>query len=262
VSGKRAALAGALLALAAGGGIAIGALAFAHHETRREVEKSTKTIVVTTGGAAVPSRRAPLPTMLSGAFRPHEVPLQETVPADAHVLDARYIAPSRGFRPEIVVTWRRDWRNDPFPEFGLMVWERAPGNVADWHRAYAWAVETSKNTEVQRIAVSLGDFTRDGHDDILLTEDLDGSAGNADYRAIALLPSSGTELWSRRLSADQGSVELAGGAIKVSAGFDPDGDTIHCCYRKVRIRWLRWTGEQIAVVRELERKNKRRWPPG
>ena len=251
------------LALAIAVGVAVGVLLFDRGKTRHVVEHRTDTVVVTVGRPAVPERRVPLPSMISGAFQPHDVALQEAVPADARVLDARYIRPSKGFRPEIVVTWMRDWTTSPFPEYGLIVWERVRGIVANWRRSYAWEAQTSKSTDVEGVKVSLGDFTGDGHADILLKEDLDGSAGNAYYRAIGLFPSMGTELWSRPLSDDQGRVELADGAIKVTEGFAlAKNSTIHCCYRKVRIRWLRWAGERMTVVRTLERKNLRRWPPG
>jgi FG-GAP repeat len=253
----------AVLAATAAVGVVVGAVVFKEHETHHVVESRTETIVVTVGDNAKPDQRAPLPSSLSGAFDPHALPLQDAVPADANVLAAYYLEAANGLRPEVAVTWRRDFTaRHPFPDFGLVVWERVRGLVAVWRRSYAWSIETTKLTEINGIRVSVGDFTGDGHPDLLLAEDTDGSAGGASYVAIALFPAHSRALWHRDLAMDEGTIALAQGAIKVTEGFDRYDRGIHCCFRKVRVRWLRWNGERMAVVRALERRNRQGWPPG
>jgi hypothetical protein len=48
----------------------------------------------------------------------------------------------------------------------------------------------------------------------------------------------------------------------VREGVDFRGRGVHCCYRKVRLMWLRWTGSRLVTIRQTVRKNRRGWPPG
>ena len=56
-------------------------------------------------------------------------------------------------------------------------------------------------------------------------------------------------------------MDFAGGAVVVHRGVAFRG-TIHCCFRKVRVTWLRWTGRRLVAVRRVLRENRRGWPPG
>jgi hypothetical protein len=51
-------------------------------------------------------------------------------------------------------------------------------------------------------------------------------------------------------------------ALVIREGVDFRGPGIHCCFRKVRIAWLRWQGDRLVTVRKVLRKNRRGWPPG
>src|SRR5919201_1376158 len=64
------------------------------------------------------------------------------------------------------------------------------------------------------------------------------------------------------LALDQGTMSFAGGALVVREGVDFRGRGVHCCYRRVRLTWLRWTGSRLVTIRQMVRKNRRGWPPG
>ena len=260
---RRLQLALALLVVPFGAGVAVAVLTRSENRTRT-VELTTTKVEVINGSRRAGRVPVPIPTLVEGSTDPHGLALSNAVPIDANLDSADYVER----RPrQLIVSWdrahfTRNGQSAIWQRRGIAIWQLDRGNAASWHRVYTY--ETLVNNQVNLVGfrVSLGDISGDRRPEILVFFDTDGSAGVGTYHLFA---SSGYRLRQtlvKDLALDQGTMSFAGGALVVREGVDFRGRGIHCCYRRVRLTWLRWTGSRLVTIRQMVRKNRRGWPPG
>jgi hypothetical protein len=166
------------------------------------------------------------------------------------VYSSRVVPAAAGIPPEIVVTW-----DDDRGLHGLAVWQRRPGLVGDWSRIF-----TRRREDVapfQRFETTVGDVTGDGHQDLLVFEDEDGSGGWGTYRLLAVVSGAMRQLYVRRASSDWTAIRLGHHALLVRDGIGKDprsAGNIHCCPRFIRTRVKRWNGRALVDVRVTTRR--------
>ena len=232
-----------LLAVAAAIAAGVGAgflLGRATHETARV---STRTV-------QAPPQRGSVPRTFGGAFAPQTVPLQALIPERGRVWSARVVPAAAGIPPEIVVTW-----DEEVGLRGLAVWQRHRGFVGRWRRIYLR--RRGDESPFQRFETTTGDVTGDGHQDVLVFEDEDGSGGWGTYRLLAVVSGTMRQLYVRRASSDWTTIRLRHGAHAVSDGIGKDprsAGSIHCCPRFIRTRVKRWNGRALVDVRVTTRR--------
>jgi hypothetical protein len=239
---KRWALAAAAAASAAGVGVGILV-----GRATRTTSVSTRTVRAVTSRPQV-QPAGTVPRTFSGAYGPHDVPLQALVPTRGRVRSAWFVPPAAGIPPEIVLTW-----DDDLGLHGLSVWQRARAPFADWRRIYLLRRDESL---VEKLTATFGDATGDGHDDVLVFQDQDGSGGWGTYRLLAVVAGRMRQLYVRVASSDWTAIHLARGALVVRDGIGKDprsaGD-IHCCPRFIRTRVKRWNGRALVDVKVTTR---------
>jgi hypothetical protein len=249
------------LALAFGGGVAAGFLSRASERTKT---MTTSMVEVVNGSRSAGRRPAPIPTLVEGATDPHRLALSNAVPIDANVDTADSV-----MRPprQLIVTWdrarlTRDGSAAIWQRRGVAIWQLDRGNTATWHRVYTHETAVNNVTGIEGYDVTLGDASGDARPEVLIFFDTDGSAGGGSYHLFASVGYRPRQVFTKELSQDQGTISFAHHALDVRQGVDYRGPGIHCCYRKVRETWLRWSGRRMVVVRRVVRKNRRGWPPG
>jgi hypothetical protein len=256
----RVLLALAVLAAGFGGGLALGLASRPSAKTRTI---RTTTVELISQGKSAGRAPAPIPTALESGPDPHRIPLASAIPPDANLVSAAYVTRA----PEqLVVTWDRQhlthgglaiWQRK-----GVAVWQLNPRSHGRWRRVYTYETLVNNVVGVEGYGVELGDISGDGRPEVLIVFDTDGSAGGAVYHLLANDGYRLREPLVESLSEDEGTMDFAGGALVVRRGVDFRGPGIHCCFRKVRVTWLRWTGRRLVVVRRELRRNRRGWPPG
>ena len=256
----RVLLAAAVLAAGFGGGLAVG-LSSRPAATTRTIR--TTTVELISLGKPAGRKPARIPTLLEGSNDPRLLPLAEAIPPDANLVNAGYV--TRAPR-QLVVTWDRERLDHDgaaiWQRRGVAVWQLIRRERGLWRRVYTYETPSNNEVGVEGYGVELGDISGDGRPEVLIVFDTDGSAGGAVYH---LLAGDGYRLRQplvKSLSQDQGTITFAGGALVVRQGVDFRGPGIHCCFRKVRVTRLRWTGRRLVVTRRVLRKNRRGWPPG
>ena len=220
--------------------------------THRTSVVSTRTVHENASRAR--TRSGAVPRTFSGAYDPHEVSLQALIPERGRVDSARFVPAAAGIPPEIVVTWDEDFGSRrPYALRGLSVWQRDRGFVADWHRIY---VLRRDGPLLEGLTATVGDATADGHDDVLVFQDLDGSGGWGVYRLLAVVAGKMRQLYVRYASSDWTTIRLERRALVVRDGLGKDprsaGD-IHCCPRFIRTRIKRWNGRALVDVKVTTR---------
>jgi hypothetical protein len=240
------------------------AVAFESHSETHTVRTTTTRFEVINGSKSAGREPSPIPTLVEGAIDPRRVALSSAVPADANLDSADYVT-----RPpkQLVVTWDREHltRNGQaaiWERRGIAIWQLDRGNTATWRRVYTYETLVNNVVGVEGFGVFLGDMSGDARPEVLVFFDKDGSAGGGIYHLFA---STGYRLRQplvRRLSEDEGTMSFGRDALVIREGVDFRGPGIHCCFRKVRIAWLRWQGDRLVTVRKVLRKNRRGWPPG
>jgi hypothetical protein len=209
---------------------------------------------VTAPRATGPSR---IPDAFLANYDPHQVPLQHLIPADGAVLSSWHLSGKTPLSEQIIVTWDRSLDQpgyaDGYRPIWLAVWQRfSSADYAGWrrvflHRARAYDLEAE-----------LDDVTGDRRTDLLLREDIDGSAGCGIFRVIATELRHARQIYVRKHCLDQGWVHLRNGLLVEIDGVYFVGPGIHCCYRWSLTREKRWRGGKWITVR----RTLRRLPPG
>jgi hypothetical protein len=233
------------LAAGLGAGILLG------RATHRSTHTSTRTVV-----REARAQRGTIPRTFSGAYDPNDVPLQALIPERGRVHSGLVVPAAAGIPPEIVVTWDEDLGLD-----GIAVWQRRPGFVADWDRVYQR--RQGEKSPFQRFETSTGDVTADGHQDLLVFEDQDGSGGWGTYRLLAVVSGAIRQLYVRHASSDWTAIRLTPRSLVVQDGIGKDprsGSDIHCCPRFIRTRIKRWNGHALVDVKVTTHPARRRIP--
>ena len=252
----------ALLALGFGAGIGI-AIATRPETRTRTLQETTTKVEVVNGSRSARRRPAPIPTLVEGS-NPHAVALSSAVPIDANLDSANYVDSTPR---QLIVTWDRArlTRNGQaaiWQRRGIAIWQLDRGKAATWHRVYTYETPVNNRVRVEGFDVKLGDISGDGRPEVLIFFDTDGSAGGGTYHLFANTGFRIRQPLVEDLALDQGTISFARTSLVVREGLAFHGPGIHCCYRKVRVTWLRWNGRRLVTVRQSIRKNRRGWPPG
>ena len=243
-----------------GAGFGVG---FASHSEAHTVRSTTTRLDVVNGSRSAARTPAPLPTLVEGATDPRRVALSTAVPADANLDSADYVPQQP---KQLVVTWDREHltrsrRATIWERRGIAIWQLDRGNTATWHRVYTYETPVSNEVRVEGFNVQLGDISGDGRPEVLVFFDTDGSAGGGIYHLFVDSAARLRQPLVRSLSSDDGTMSFGHHALVIQEGVDFHG-SIHCCFRKVRVTWLRWQGNRLVKVRKVLVKNRRGWPPG
>jgi hypothetical protein len=233
--------------VALGVGLCAGAVLAPKRDAR--VDPRVRTVVHTRTVAvvgAIHGRPAPSARAVRGPE------LQHLVPRDAAILTSRSLPAAGGAPAQVVATWRRTYGDTYYDDYGLNLYQldarRHDGaNAGLYHLAYALTRPGIKGREVIGIRFQLADVTGDGHDDVLVTEDHDGSAGHLVYRLIATIGGRPRELYRRSLTLDDGVVRLEHGALTIYEGVDRRPQGIHCCWRAWRRTARTWNGHALVT---------------
>ena len=193
-------------------------------------------------------RPAPMPKRFAGVFAPAKLPLLELVPKDAVVMHGWSVPAGGGVPPQVAVWWQRtSLAGSSLDTSGLAIWQRLP-------RAASWRLVSSLRFPVYRVEgvhIRAGDVSGDGHPDLLLFEDMGGSAGCGLYRLLASVQGQMTQLSVRRGCFDNARLRLHGGALVMYDGIAKDPRTleqIHCCWRVWLRTVMRWRGRKLVGV--------------
>jgi outer membrane murein-binding lipoprotein Lpp len=185
-------------------------------------------------------RPAPQPQRFAG-IAPR---LSQLVPHDAVVGHAWRVPPGGGIAPEIAVEWHRvSLMDGPFNSSGLAVWQRS-GQSA-WTLAYPLRLPQP----VAFLHARTGDANGDGHADLLLFEDLGGSAGCGVYRLLASVQGQVEQLLARPGCYDNTRIWARHGVLQAFDGVVKDPRTknqIHCCWTAWRETTMQWRGSQLV----------------
>ena len=187
-------------------------------------------------------RPAPQPQRSAGV-KPR---LRGLVPRDATVVHAWRVAAGGGIVPEIAVQWRRvSLMDGPLDAAEFVLWQRS-GRAA-WTLGYSLHLP-------QRVAflhARTGDVNGDGHADLLLFEDMGGSAGCGVYRLLANVGGRIDQLLVRRGCYDDTRIWARRGVLQAFDGVLKDPSTknqIHCCWTAWRETTMRWRGSRLVSV--------------
>jgi hypothetical protein len=259
---RRGLLGLALLAIGFGAGIGI-ALATRSGTNTRTVRSTSVKVEVVNGSRSAKRTPAPIPTLVEGSTDPHGLAVSSAVPIDANLDSADHVEQKPR---QLIVTWDRAHLTPDgaatWERRGIAIWQLDRGNAASWHRVYTYETPVNNVVGVEGFGVTLGDISGDGRAEVLVFFDTDGSAGGGTYHLFANAGYRVREALVKSLSLDEGTISFARGALVVREGLDHRGPGIHCCYRKVRVTWLRWNGRDLVTIRRTIRKNRRGWPPG
>jgi hypothetical protein len=182
---------------------------------------------------------------------------QILVPPGARIVSRARLPATSTIPAQTVVVWSRPLADDPaVKRFGVEI--RQAG-------ARVYAHRSPVNT--LSVAFETGDFTGDGHDDVLVFDNTDGSGGCGVYRALATSPGAVRQVAVRLLCEDQGSIHLLRQGLVFRMGEERDPKTAqqtHCCYRFVRTTLRRWDGHRLVVARTSRKRLPSffAWPPG
>ncbi|HEV8603700.1 MAG TPA: hypothetical protein VGQ68_09945 [Gaiellaceae bacterium] len=182
---------------------------------------------------------------------------RDIAPPGSQVLDMRVLRSQTG-PTQLAVAWRRGDPNDYPTEFGLTIWQRA-GVRSPWRRLYERRIPVSKLANIHDLRLRTADVTRDGREDLLVFEDLDGSAGVYVYRLFTTDGGNVRQI-AARLSSEDDSTVIANYGELVSydgVGKDPkSGSYIHCCPRYWRRTVQRWNGERLVTAKITRTKSR------
>ena len=132
---------------------------------------------------------------------------------------------------------------------GIVIWQ------PDWRLVYSLPLAAD---EVFRVQAQRGDVNGDGEPDLLLFEDMGGSAGCGIHRLLASVGGGVRRLYATSDCEDNARLTIAHGALVVYTGLvrDPrSGSQIHCCWKtwlRTTIRWhcaRRTSVERARVAR-------------
>jgi hypothetical protein len=188
-------------------------------------------------------RPAPHPQLVTARSSP---PLQRMVPGDAEVIHAWRVPVGGGSGTQVLVEWRRtSLEYSPLDTAGLVLW-RLSGRAA-WTLARSVALAHDSDSVFART----GDANGDGRPDLLIFEDMGGSAGCGVYRLLATVRGRVQELLARPGCYDNTRIWARGGALHAYDGVvrDPrSGNQIHCCWKVWLETTMRWRGARLVAV--------------
>ena len=193
-----------------------------------------------------PWRAAPQPTRYAKAAAPSALPLLDLIPRDAEVVRAWHIPAGGGIGRQVAIEWQRiSLAGSGLDTGGLVVWQQAK-RVRSWRLAYSLPFPAHR---VSFLYARAGDVNGDHHADLLLFEDMGGSAGCGVYRLLAVVRGRLEQLLARRGCFDNTRVRIGSGALVMYDGLVRDPrtlDQIHCCWTTWLETTLRWRGPKLV----------------
>lgn len=211
------------------------------------------------GGAKRKWRPAPQPKRFLGVSAARRLPLLKLIPGDAEVVHAWSIPAGGGIASQVAIEWQRvSLAGSSLDTSGFVIWQQAT-------RARSWRLVHSLSFPAHRVRVlyaRAGDVNGDRHADLLLFEDMGGSAGCGVYRLLATTRGRVRQLLARRGCTDDTRVRISRGSIVMYDGVVKDPSTltqIHCCWTTWLQTTLRWHGSTlVSTARERLRPLPRR----
>ena len=190
-------------------------------------------------------RPAPQPTRLVAASAPRRPPLLQLIPGDAEVVHAWHIASVGDMTAQLVIAWKRTrLAGGPSLE-GLVIWRRV-GRTDSWRLVYSLRFPSYR---VSFVYARAGDVNGDRHPDLVLFEDMGGSAGCGVYRLLATTHGGPRQLLARRGCAGNTRVRISKGSLVMYDGLVRDPRTlnqIHCCWTTWLRTTMRWQGSTLV----------------
>lgn len=149
------------------------------------------------------------------------------------------------FGRRIALWWQREsFVGSDLDTGGIVIWQPA------WRLAYSLPFAANA---VFRVQARHGDINGDGKPDLLLFEDMGGSAGCGIHRLLASVGAGVRQLYATSDCEDNARLEIAHGALVVYTGLvrDPrSGSQIHCCWKTWLRTTIRWRGtKRISTER-------------
>jgi hypothetical protein len=192
-------------------------------------------------------RPAPQPTRFVSGAVSRRPPLLQLVPSDALAARSWTLAGGAGIGPEVAIEWQRtSLVSSPLDASGLLLWQGKRRSRV-WHLAYSLRFPDT----VSGAYVRTGDVNGDGHEDLLLFEDMDGSAGCGVYRLLASVRGRIEQLVDRHGCSDNFHVRIHAGTLETYLGIVKDPRTrnqIHCCWTTWLRTTMRWQGSHLTSV--------------
>jgi hypothetical protein len=146
----------------------------------------------------------------------------------------------------VLVEWRRtSLEYSSLDSSGVVLWRRS-GRAA-WTLAHSVALAHDSD----RVFARTGDANGDGRADLLLFEDMGGSAGCGVYRLLATVRGRVQQLLARPGCYDNTRIWVRRGALHAYDGVvrDPQsGSQIHCCWKVWLETTMRWRGSRLVAV--------------
>jgi hypothetical protein len=193
-----------------------------------------------------PWRPARLPTRYAEAVNSARLPLLDLVPKDAEVVRAWRIPAGGSMPPQVAIQWQRvSLAGSSLDTGGFVIWQQA-------RRARGWQLVYSLPFPAFRVSflyVRAGDVNGDRHAELLLFEDMGGSAGCGVYRLLATTHRGARQLLARRGCADNTRVRISQGSLVMYDGLVRDPRTlnqIHCCWTTWLRTTMRWRGSMLV----------------
>jgi hypothetical protein len=191
-------------------------------------------------------RPAPQPKRFAGVSAPQSLPLLELIPGDAEVVQSWSIPAGGGIAPQVAIAWQRTGLvSSSMSTSGLVIWQRVR-QTRDWRLAYSLGFPVNR---VSGVYARAGDVNGDRHADLLLFEDMGGSAGCGVYRLLASVRGRFEQLLVRRGCLDNTLIRIRGGSLVMYDGLVRDPRTlnqIHCCWTTWLRTTLRWRGPKLV----------------
>ncbi len=196
-------------------------------------------------------RPAPQPERFAGVSGPQSLPLLELIPGDAEVVQSWSIPPGGGITPQVAIAWQRTALvSSSLSTSGLVIWQRVR-QTRDWRVVYSLGFPVNR---VSGVYARAGDVNGDRHADLLLFEDMGGSAGCGVYRLLSSVRSRFEQLLVRRGCFDNTRIRIRRGSLVMYDGLIRDPRTlnqIHCCWTTWLRTTMRWRGTQlVSTVRK------------
>jgi hypothetical protein len=172
--------------------------------------------------------------------------LPELIPGDAAVVHAWSIPAGGGVAPQVAIEWERvSLARSSRDTSGFVIWQQA-------RRGWSWRLVYSLSFPAHRVSflyARAGDVNGDRHADLLLFEDMGGSAGCGVYRLLATTHGRVRQLLARRGCTDGTRVRISRGSLVMYDGLVKDPSTlnqIHCCWTTWLQTTLRWRGAKLV----------------
>lgn len=188
------------------------------------------------------------PKRFAGVSAPQSLTLLELIPGDAEIVKSWSIPPGGGITPQVAIAWQRTALvSSSLSTSGLVIWQRVR-RTRDWRLVYSLGFPVNR---VSGVYARAGDVNGDRHADLLLFEDMGGSAGCGVYRLLASARDRFEQLLVRRGCFDNTRIRIRGGSLVMYDGVVRDPRTlnqIHCCWTTWLRTTMRWRGRKLVSV--------------